>query len=64
MVWTVLGVVAFFILDEIAYNRWKDANPGHLYSHLRVKTPLVIHQQPKDFSVKYGNAYRRYDAAG
>jgi hypothetical protein len=54
----VIIVIALIILlvilvDEWAYNGWKKANPGALYSHLFEKGPFSIIDPTKPPSVTY-----------
>lgn len=52
VIWLGIIVVVVILLDEWAYNGWKKANPGAMYSHLKDHTPPLDPSTPP-FSIYY-----------
>lgn len=46
IIWLVAIVIIVILLDEWAYNGWKKANPGHMYSHLKEASPPLDPYSP------------------
>lgn len=54
VIYIAVVIAILIILDEIAYNGWKKANPGAIYSHLKDQTiPLVDPSRPPT-TIYYG----------